>query len=300
MIFTAALIAGFAGIFIGGLLNVLADDLPHYENPKRPRYPDGTPRPITAWLGITAFLLNQRCPPDAEPTRANCLTWRYPLTEIATAVMFFITVLRTEALAGGAALFPQSFNTTQTLFWLYYIAMFILIFVIDVEHRLILFAVIIPSAIVALIDLLLTPTAGTEIQWWMAPANPNLRRGLLGGLTGFLTFFVFYMGGFVYQRVSAALRGWAPEEIPFGYGDVMLITVSGLILGWRPLILAMFITVFLGAAGALFFITLQKVRRRKNSMLIALPYGPYIIIGVVLMMLYPNAIQDFLFRIVYG
>lgn len=300
MILTAALIAAIAGIFIGGLLNVLADDLPHYNTPKRPHYPDGTPRPLSAWLGITAFLLSQRCPPGEQPTRENCLTWRYPLTEIATAVMFFITVLRVDALANGAALEPQTFNVTQTLFWLYYMAMFVLIFVIDVEHRLILFAVIVPSAVVACVDMLLTPAAGTSVQWWMAPADPNLRRGLLGALTGFGTFFAFYLGGFVYQRVSAVLRGWAPDEIPFGYGDVMLITLSGLILGWRALILAMFITVFLGAAGALFFIALHKIRSGRSSMLIALPYGPYIIIGVVFMMLFPDVIQDFLFGIVYG
>jgi len=43
------------GIIAGGIVNALADDLPERRRPQLPRYPDGTPRPLIAWLGITAF-----------------------------------------------------------------------------------------------------------------------------------------------------------------------------------------------------------------------------------------------------
>ena len=52
IIFGAALL----GILVGGVLNVLADDLPMRRTPSRPHYPDGTPRAPSAWLGIIAFL----------------------------------------------------------------------------------------------------------------------------------------------------------------------------------------------------------------------------------------------------
>ncbi|MEM6285170.1 MAG: prepilin peptidase, partial [Chloroflexota bacterium] len=181
-------------------------------------------------------------------------------------------------------------------------AMFVLIVVIDVEHRLILFAVIIPSTVVAFVDLLLTPTPSPDLvlQWWMAPAEPTLVRGIRGGLLGFLSFLVFYMGGFLYQRVSAVLRGWAPDEVPFGYGDVMLAGLCGLILGWRPLILALFLTVFMGAIGAVLYIVMQKIRGRAGGMTAALPYGPYIVAGAVLMLLFDSWIQDYLLTFIYG
>jgi prepilin signal peptidase PulO-like enzyme (type II secretory pathway) len=302
MIIAAAIAAGIVGLFVGGLLNVLADDLPDYDIPKRPHYPDGSPRPLVAWLGVTAFLMGKRCP-DASPDKNNCLSWRYPITEIATVIGFIVTVWRADVIAnGGTAVFEQNMNTTQVIFWLYYMAMFILVVVIDIEHRLILFAVIIPSTAVALLDLLLTPmpSADLVIQWWMAPADPTLIRGLRGAGLGFGIFFAFYAGGFVYQKAVQILRGWDLNEIPFGYGDVMLAGLCGLILGWRPLILAMFLTVFLGAVGALVYIIAQKLQSKGGGMTTAIPYGPYIVAGAILMLLFDSWIQNYVLAYIYG
>jgi len=59
-----AIAAGVLGVLVGGLINVLADDLPRRQNPQPPHYPDGTPRPASAWLGITAFLTGEREAPE--------------------------------------------------------------------------------------------------------------------------------------------------------------------------------------------------------------------------------------------
>src|SRR5215510_6958054 len=93
------LIAAPIGLFVGIIINVLADELPYrayitspvvlpedatdedkveYERLKGviarrnwrgfiPTYPDGTPRPLSAWLGIAAFALGQREPKEAKP-----------------------------------------------------------------------------------------------------------------------------------------------------------------------------------------------------------------------------------------
>jgi len=153
---------------------------------------------------------------------------------------------------------------------------------------------------VALLDALLTPAQNADtISWWQASLNPTLTEALIGAGLGFGVFFLFYMGGFLYLRISAVLRGWAPEEVPFGYGDVMLITLCGLILGWRPLIFAMFLTVFLGSLGALIVIIYSKLQRRGGGMQIALPYGPYIVAGVVIVMLFNNWVQSLVVTLAY-
>lgn len=283
-VFAAAVI----GLVVGGFLNVLADDLPQYQAPRHPHYPDGTPRPISTWLGITAFLTGQR----------KGLTWRYPLTEITTALAFVLVVVRVNTINAGDTMY---INPGQTFMWMYHMAMFVLVTVIDVEHRLILFSVIIPSSLVAIIDAATTPSGISiaEFQWWHTSSPPFLGEALLGGLMGFAVFMVFYGGGFLYMRINAAMRGWDSDEVAFGYGDVMLITLVGFILGWRQLIFAMFITVFLGAFGAIFFLAAWKITGRRGGLLTPLPYGPYIVVGAIALMLFAEWVQSFLFGAVY-
>lgn len=327
------LTSGIIGIFIGGLLNVLADDLPPlamttndladdlspssittsdlYDEDEdgsdgnsaqsvpikitTPHYTDGTPRPLSAWLGITAFLFGQRTPPNSTTQETVVpLSWRYPITEIATSILLVISVARIMSLNT-----VEPITTLQSLFWLYYVLMFILIIIIDVEHHLILFVVIIPSALIALIDAVLTPTQTDTIAFWMANIKPDLLNALIGGAVGFGTFYLFYLGGFLYTRASAELRGEHIDDVAFGYGDVMLSGLCGLILGWQALIISIFITVFLGAFGALAFLIFQKIRYSQNDLFVALPYGPYIVISAFIMLFFSDYVRQFLFDVAF-
>lgn len=262
------IIIALIGLITGGVVNALSDDLPQRRAVRLPQYPDDTPRPITAWLGITAFLFGQR-----ESNDGAKLSWRYPLAELMTIGLMIMAYQAGTALEVG---------TLQMLFWLVYMAIFALIVVIDMEHKLILFVVIIPSALLAAVDALITGYP------------PGIGESLLGGLAGFLVFFLLYNGGFLFTYVMGKIRGQEINEIAFGYGDVMLATVSGLILGWRALIFAMFITVFLGAFGAIIYLLSRRLMGAKYSAYTAIPYGPYIIVGTLLMLLYRAEVTAFL------
>lgn len=258
------IVVGLIGIIAGGLVNALADDLPQRRNPARPHYPDGTVRPLVAWLGITAFLFGKRASPDGAR-----LSWRYPLSEIATALLMILTLLATS---DGD---PKA-SDLQLIFWLIYMAIFVLITVIDMEHKLILFVVIIPSAVLAVLDAIVTPINQV----------PDLGEALIGGALGFGAFYLMYKGGFLFTYIMGKSRGEEITTTAFGYGDVMLATLSGLILGWGALIFAMFITVFLGAFGAIIYLLSRSLLGNKYSMFTALPYGPYIVAGTLLMLLF--------------
>lgn len=263
-----------SGLLAGGLINVLADDIPpdipahpdedyipRYGRPRLPHYPDGTPRPFLAWLGITAFLLGKRRSPHGIP-----LSWRHPITEIGTAL------LMVAALFAGAD--DPLMTPVQMLFWLIYMAIFVLVTVIDLEHRLILFVVVIPAYLVALADALVT-THG-----------PTLSEALLGAALGFGVFFLLYLGGFAFTWLMSRVQKREINEVAFGYGDVLLIVLSGLILGWQALIITMFITVFLGAIGAILYLFVRQILGKRYSVFTPLPYGQYIVIATVIMMLY--------------
>ncbi|MBI1280043.1 MAG: hypothetical protein GC179_18085 [Anaerolineaceae bacterium] len=257
------------GLLAGGIVNALADDLPTDRRPKLPHYPDGTPRPISAWLGVTAFILGQRASPNGAK-----LSWRYPIAEIGTV----IAMLLTYSIKAG----EPKVDGLQLVYWLSYMAIFVLITVIDLEHKLILFVVIIPSCILAIVDAITTS------------APPNLERSLTGGALGFGVFFVLYLGGIAYVYIANQVQGRNISEVAFGYGDVMMALLSGLVLGLGDMLFAMFLTVLLGALGALLYLVGQRVAGRNSSMIAALPYGPYIVAGTVLMMLFGPQIRIFL------
>jgi leader peptidase (prepilin peptidase)/N-methyltransferase len=255
---------------IGAVINVLADDLPHTNRLTRPHFSDGSPRPanLLAWSGLGAYLTRQHRSPN-DPTLK--LSLRHPLTEIGMIVLYTYT----------AWAFPVTKTGPQLVFLLCYIFILMLITVIDLEHRLILFIVIIPGCAVALLGSLLTGRLGFQDY-------------LIGGIGGFAVFFLMYLGGILFTVVVSNMRGEELEEVAFGYGDVLLAMLSGFMLGWQALIFALFITVFVGAAGALIFLFVQYIGRGKYEMFTALPYGQYIVIGTLIMLIWRDPIRVFL------
>ena len=289
------------GLLAGGVINALADDLPLRRSPRLPRYvsdekkrsihlkndestediplaqQDDERRPFIAWLGITAFLFGKRVSSSGVK-----LSWRYPLAEILTIGLMVIAIV---ALNQNDNL--DEIGLLQTLFWLIYLAIFALITVIDIEHKLILFVVIIPTAMIALLDALLS-------EFLNGFYVPSLGDALIGGVIGFVVFFILYNGGFLFTYVLGRMRGQKIDEVALGYGDVMLTTVSGLILGWKALILALYLTVFLGAFGAALYLISRRLIGQKYQAFTALPYGPYIVAGTIIVLLYRVPVRDFL------
>lgn len=260
------LIVGLIGLLAGGISNALADDLPHYRVPRLPHYPDGARRPLTAWFGVTAFLFGQRESPSGVR-----LSWRYPLTEVATALAMMLTVLTTGDLRDNTG--TPAITGLQLAFWLAYMAIFVLMVVIDIEHKLILFVVSIPTIALALLDAVLT-------QY-----KPDFQNALIGGGIAFATFFVLYLGGILYAHIRRI------SEVAFGYGDVILITITGLILGHEALLFAMIITVFLGFIGSMAWVIGKSMSGQGHSLFTALPYGPYIIAATIIMMLFSSEVK---------
>lgn len=281
-----ALPAALLGILVGALINALADDLPHYVSPRLPHYPNGAARPPIAWIALLAFLTGRREGPSIQRTAeeekhlsleeiANLaydtrLPWRHVIVEGAMAGLYAFLVFHAPNLERG-------------LIWGLFLAILMLITVIDLEHRLILFAVVIPSLLLVLLVNLAFPAERLYTE-----DSQSIGDYLLGALLGGGTFFIIYLGGFLYTWAVARMRGIHIDEIAFGFGDVMLATLSGLMLGWAAMILAMFIAVFAGAAGALLYLLWRAIGGRRFGIYAALPYGPYIVLGTALMLLFPR------------
>ena len=150
---------------------------------------------------------------------------------------------------------------------------FILIAVIDIEHRLILWRVILPSAVAVGL------TQGF-IRGWATT--------LEGGLAGYGIVFGMFLLGQVFSMTIAQMQGKPPDEIAFGGGDVNLAALAGLAVGWPAVLLMVLATVVGGGLFALGYIVVQTVRRRYNPYT-AFPYGPFFILGAAAVYLYGHS-----------
>ncbi|MEM9954214.1 MAG: A24 family peptidase [Chloroflexota bacterium] len=311
------IVASIIGLFVGAVLNVLADELPYRTffrkqvTPPRdapeeelaeyvefnrllllrnkreytPVYPDGTPRPIDTWLGISAFIQGKRLPETPQPDEVRSrghreddgwtLSWRHPLTEIMTAVFF--------GLAAWAADGIPNMNTAQYFVNYLYMTLFALIIAIDMEHKLILFVVMIPAIALGLLDAL-----------FINPPEPGFEDALIGMVGGFGFFFALYLLGFVFRWVLNTFAGRNITTVAFGYGDVLMGAFMGATVGTLYTVAAIALTTLLGAIGALVYLIIKAVISRTNASMTAIPYGPYMVIATMIMLLRGGAVYAFL------
>lgn len=235
---------------VGAVINALADSLPFRRPPAKPRCPScGGPRPAAAISGLAGRVVGAgRC--------AYCGTsrgTRAPIVELATSLGSIVL-----ALAYPPARFLIAFLIS---------AVFLLIVVIDLEHRLILNAVVAPAAVVFAILGTLDPGRGPL-------------KTLLGGLVGFLAFYLLYLLGGLFGRVVSRLRGSPLSEVPFGFGDVNLAGLIGLVLGWQGVLVALVLGIFAAGAFSLVYMAWMAARRRYSAFT-PFPYGPFLVLGAL-------------------
>ncbi len=250
------------GLLAGIVLNGLADNLPPDALGVRrglgwPRCPYcGAPHEARFALSLVSFFWKGgRCEHCAAPRRV-----RHAVVELSTAVLLA---------------FLWNWSGAEWLRFLPAAAVglsFVLIAVIDIEHRLILRAVSLPA-------LALFAVAGV-----LAPGH-GLLKTLLGGLAGYALSFGLFAAGQLFGALVARRRGQPLEEIAFGGGDVNLGALVGLAVGWPGVLLSLVVAIFAAGAFSLLYIGVQVVRR-SYSPYAAIPYGPFMILGAALIYLY--------------
>lgn len=266
------LLVALAGLLSGGVANVLADDLPQRQAPHQPHCPHcGHPRRLAGWLGVGALVAGQRhCEACAQP-----LSWRHPALEIVLAGAFVY-------------LWNRYGLTVDCLFVMAYVWLAALVAVIDLEHRLVLNVIMGPAILLALIEAALTPRL-------------PFVSALAGGLTGFGVVFGIFLLGEAFRRIVARLRGETIEEVAFGFGDVTLATFGGLVVGGgRGVSLMLTLMVVAGGVVALLFLVYRRFLRRDYSVFTAIPYGPNILFGMLVVLIWREDFGAAMRRLLFG
>ena len=226
------------GLVVGSCLNVCIDRLPRRRSivgPSSHCEACGHKLGLLDLVPVLSYLLLRgRCRYCKAP-----IPRRVPLVELATGLLFMF------------AWFHYG-NPLELAIALVFVSFFIVIFVIDLEHRLILNRVVYPGILAALIAALVN-------QGYHVP------YALLGGAVG---------AGLLLLIALAFPRG-------MGFGDVKYGGLIGLVVGFPQVFVGLTISFVLGGLmGAILLLSRRK--RWKEHV----PFGPFLTIGAVVAMLY--------------
>ncbi len=250
-----AIIAGILGLAVGSFLNVVIYRVPVGESVVSPpsKCPScGAPIrnrhnvPVLGWL-----VLRGRCYDCQAP-----ISPRYPLIEAITGIVFALLTMRLIDL-------DQPWVIPA---YLYFAAMGIALAMIDLDHKRLPDAIVLPSYVV--VAVLLTVAAIGDGNW------SALARAGIGGAALFAFYFTV---AFAYPA-------------GMGFGDVKLSGILGgalAYLSWSTLAVGAFGGFLLGAVGGIAVMAIGRGGRKT-----AIPFGPFMIVAAFLALLVGNSVAD--------
>lgn len=249
------------GLAVGSFLNVCIDRLPAGRSlVSPPSHCDACQRRLSPadLIPVFSYLwLRGRC----RYCRAG-IPLRSPLVELFSGILF--------------ALSFSAFGLTPAfIVAVFYCSLFLVIMFIDLEHHIIMTIMTYPTALITLvllaaISFLPLPDLFPNVSFYI-PEVPVL-SGLIGGAICYIFFLV------VYLVTNLVYKGG------FGYGDVTLAGLIGLIFGFPMGVIALFAGIFI---GGLFAIGLLIIKRKRKQFI---PYGTFLALGPMVTLLWGNNI----------
>ncbi len=240
-------LALLSGLFSGLFVNYLADVLPRNRR---------LTRPVCLGCGQNRewidFLTGKHC---KFCGRNN-------------SIRFWTVIVIAIILAGLVWFFPVG----DLPFWasMVLLIIFSVMIVTDIEFRVILEQVSVAGYILAFLG-----------GWFLH----GLNKTILGGISGFLLFLALYYFGRLFARRLSRNREEPVDEEALGFGDVHLAGVVGFLTGFPFNLTAMLLAIILGGIVSMIFILVTLVRKNYQAFM-AIPYGPFIIIGGIAALYY--------------
>jgi leader peptidase (prepilin peptidase)/N-methyltransferase len=96
----------------------------------------------------------------------------------------------------------------------------------------------------------------------------------------------FYFLGEVFVKYMSKKRNETIDEVALGFGDVNLAGITGLLLGWPVIILGLLFTILAGGLISLLVVVVMLIRRQYKAFS-AIPYGPFMILSIFVLLLRP-------------
>lgn len=120
----------------------------------------------------------------------------------------------------------------------------------------------------------------------------GLALALFGGVNGFLTALEGAAAGWALLWVVRVAGGYVLKQEAMGWGDVKMLAMIGAFVGWRGVLL----TVFLGAlAGSAIFLPLQLMGKKR-----LVPFGVFLAVGATITFLFRDPILSWYVQFLHG
>jgi leader peptidase (prepilin peptidase)/N-methyltransferase len=221
------------GLVVGSFANVCIHRLPRERSVVRPGSAcPGCGSPIRWWDNVPVL--------SWIALRARCrrcgipISIRYPLVELANGLLYFAV----------ARLAPPGPRAVLTMA---FVSALLVLSLIDLEHHL-------------LPDVITLPGIATGILASLLPGPPSVLESALSAALGFAAFAAI---------ARAAERYYGEEAL--GQGDWKMAAMLGAFLGWRALLVTVFIACLVGAVVGLALIAAGRGSRRTH-----IPLGTFL------------------------
>lgn len=273
------IVAGIFGAMVGSFLNVFIYRLPRetlsVNKPRRSFCPVcGNAIPWYDNLPIISYflILSGKC-----RFCGTAISLRYPFVEALTLVLFVI--LTYQKFDGAYGMSDIGLNGFAVwLIFLFLIASTVVVTFIDLEFQIIPDEITCTGALLSPIFCALLPEIQQESSLAFAEWNPHL-AGFVASLGGAFT------GGGALLLVAWTGRALLKREA-LGMGDVKYMIFVGALLGWEGVLLVFFLGCALGSVIGLPFRMLTGKRE--------IPFGPFLSLGVLLVIFFRQELLDFL------
>mgnify|MGYP001091982663 CR=1 FL=1 len=259
-----AVVFGLLGIAIGSFLNVCIDRIPAGKsilNPPSHCDACGHRLAVKDLVPLFSYLwLRRRCR-YCQASIPRRLFW----VEIGSGLLLAFVYWAVQPHGVHSPLYWSRYGlSVDFAITAGYCYLFIVLMVIDLEHKLILNKIVYPAMVVALLISIFLPQSRIIPLPW-----PQAVDGVIGGAIGFLFLLIpalIYRGG-------------------MGWGDVKMAGLIGLVTGFFLVFVAMLMGVILGGLVAGILLALRKKTRKEP-----IPFGPFLAVATIVALLWGNNI----------
>jgi len=199
------------------------------------------------------------------------ISWRYPAVELMTGLLYAAVAwkfLGGWGFAGSPERVFSAGDAIEMAFWLFAASYLTLIFFHDLSFMLIPDAAVYPAIIITLL-----------YQYWKYLGGPlgiaDLKNPFASALSGAFVAALFFL-----------LLIWISRGRWIGGGDVKLGFLAGVIVGWPKILFVLFFAYLIGA-----IVSLILVAAKKKTWKSQIPFGPFLVTGILIVMFFSEQIQ---------